>query len=246
MDLQETRDQERPKEKPGAIEQVLLLASARKGDLKGVEEALASGADPNGFDLFNTSVLMAAAIEGHVEVVKRLIKAGAKVDLNHPKGQMERKATALMHAARMGQVEVMKALKEAGANVKAKAMTGETALMWAAREGKEEAIRWLLGEGLDPNEESKPTDSNKAGTIAVIEAVTGNHERCALMLAEVTDFGIQAPGKEETLASWWEREGEGFNSASAAVRRWIGAQKEREELSEESKRSEHGNRRPAL
>ena len=73
----------------------------------------------NGVDDFsnkkkiNSSPLVEAADNGHVKVVKTLLKHGAKVDQENRYGR-----TALMVAAYRGHVEIVEILIEYGANVR--------------------------------------------------------------------------------------------------------------------------------
>ena len=57
-----------------------LLKGASAGDLAGVSQALEQGANVNARDEYNNTSLNSAALWGHAEVVKRLLKAGADIE----------------------------------------------------------------------------------------------------------------------------------------------------------------------
>lgn len=89
----------------------------------------------------NTALMMAAYKHKRVEVDALLAK-GAKVNQSG--------WTALHYAASAGDIPIMKVFLERGAKVDAFAPTNITPLMFAAREGQEEAVRLLLSAGADP------------------------------------------------------------------------------------------------
>jgi ankyrin repeat protein len=89
---------------------------------------------------------MWAAYNGDVDLVARLVKAGADVNATNDYG-----ATALSEAATTGTVPIIKALLAAGADAKSTNAEGETVLMEAARTGNVEAARLLIGAGADVN-----------------------------------------------------------------------------------------------
>ena len=94
-----------------------------------------------------SEVLISAAKKGDVEVVGRLLAAGADVNAANILGK-----TALMWAARCGYAEVVAALLQHGAVVNAIDNEGITALMWAARCGYAEVAERLLEvDGIDIN-----------------------------------------------------------------------------------------------
>jgi len=70
-----------------------------------------------------------------------------------------------MEAARSGSIEAILALTEHGADVNAKeTVGGTTALMWAAAEGHEEAIRVLIHSGAEVDAQSKQEKAIAYGT----------------------------------------------------------------------------------
>lgn len=88
----------------------------------------------------NTALMM-AAYKHKREEVDALLAKGAKVNQSG--------WTALHYAASAGDIPIMKLFLERGAKVDAFAPTNITPLMFAAREGQEEAVRLLLSAGAD-------------------------------------------------------------------------------------------------
>lgn len=88
------------------------------------------------------SPLMIAALNGDLELVKRLVKRGAHV--NKPGW------AALHYAATNGHVSVIRFLLDESAYIDAEAPSGATPLMMAAHYGTPQAVKLLLDEGADP------------------------------------------------------------------------------------------------
>ncbi len=88
-----------------------------------------------------------AANNGHSEVIKLLLQAGADVNAPHEKVQ----ATPLQYAASAGRLDAVRVLLAANAKVNAVDNQGRTPLMWAASKGQVAAIQELLQHGADPN-----------------------------------------------------------------------------------------------
>ena len=84
--------------------------------------------------------LFQAVIDGNLDEVKRLIKAGADVNAKNT----IRGDTALMIAAENGHTEVAAALIKAGADFNAKNTNGWTALLIAAKNGHTEVAAALI------------------------------------------------------------------------------------------------------
>jgi ankyrin repeat protein len=106
---------------------------------------------------------MWASAEGHLDVVKALIAAGADVNLkahvstitershaDHPSGGF----TALMFAVRDGHEDVAKALVDAGADLKATNGDGATATIVAIANDRLDLAKVLIDRGSDPNDGS--------------------------------------------------------------------------------------------
>ena len=88
------------------------------------------------------TALMAASCEGHNEVVRLLLDAGAETNLAATDGY-----NALILASRKGHNEVVRLLLDAGADKNLAATDGYTALMAASHNGHIEVVRVLLAAG---------------------------------------------------------------------------------------------------
>ena len=136
-----------------------LIDAAAEGQLQRVEALLARGADVDFLgdwdEAFSNNecytALHVASSEGHVGVVRALIKAGA--DINQ-RASVDKGLTsdcrALHLACETGRVEVVDALLAAGAPVDTRDR-GVTPLMGAAIQGHESVVERLLASGADPN-----------------------------------------------------------------------------------------------
>ena len=133
----------------------IFFAAVKEGDLEKVKQLLDKEAKPNTVDLggfnpenpmavdmatANPTVLMTAAGNGHAEVVKVLLAAGAEP--NHQAKSSSglsiftNGCTALMMAANGGYAETVKLLLAGGANPNTKNEKGDTALNVATKTGK--------------------------------------------------------------------------------------------------------------
>ena len=99
-----------------------LHRAAKAGNLKGLEAALAGGADVNARDDKGWTALMYVVDKGYVLLVEPLLTAKADVDVRAPDG-----ATALFMAAAHGHGEIIPLLMKAGADLTIKGPKGKTA-----------------------------------------------------------------------------------------------------------------------
>ena len=118
-----------------------FLALVQEGSASKVVEAIRRGANVNAKNEYGATALMAAAVNGHTEIVNALIKAGADVNTKDSDGE-----TALMQAAFNGHTETVNVLIEAGAD-DAIDNYGRTALIHAAAWGTPEAVEALIEAG---------------------------------------------------------------------------------------------------
>ncbi len=133
-----------PDEKKDMASRV-LCNRAILGECDQIAKLLARGADVNFRDNIGKTPLIYAAMNGHVDAVKMLIKAGAKINLAN-KGM-----TAMTWAAQYGHAGVIECLIDEGASVNRRDRNGRTALMHAAYYAKASVIEALLNHGADPN-----------------------------------------------------------------------------------------------
>lgn len=184
--------------------EVVLFIAAAQGDQVLVKKLLDHGADANSLEQGNRashlslarsamgrdSVLIRAAQQGHLEVVRLLLGAGA--DVNH-RGFMGR--TALYSAVENGRMGVAGVLLEQGANAGQASMAGITPVMEAAKSGNPRLIQALLDKGADINIIERPelgyasdTDGS-AGMTALMFAARGGHQAAVELLLKA---GAQA------------------------------------------------------
>ncbi|KAK5106681.1 hypothetical protein LTS08_000802 [Lithohypha guttulata] len=152
----------------------LLCLAAGRGMTAFVARLLPRVSDVNllcryiGPTRYNTA-LVAAASNGHLEVVSLLLDHGADIEL---KGNHE--LAALIAAARNGKLECVKLLMSRGANVNVVGGLGGTALSMAARDGHTEIVKVLLAAGANIND----------GSFALAGAVQGGHYEVAKLLID--------------------------------------------------------------
>ncbi len=97
-------------------------------------------ADVNARTADGTSALHWAVYHNDVELVNRLVAAGADVNAKNDYG-----STPLSEAAVIGNVKVLRTLLDAGADVESPNADGQTALMIIARTSNVEAAKLLIG-----------------------------------------------------------------------------------------------------
>jgi len=173
-----------------------LLEAIKRGDVAAFEECLAAGVDVNGRDRFGWSPLDCAIDVGSVEFVRKLIKAGAEVNVESegispleaalrkerpdiaeillkagavPKALTPNSADPFLTACTLGYVDLVKLFIESGADPNASDNWGETALMSAVgTHGSVELVRLLISNGA---EVERP---DKEGRTALFHAVLSN------------------------------------------------------------------------
>ena len=120
--------------------------------------------------------LMYAALEGHTERVKALLRKGADVNARDGEGR-----TALMFAVVNLHYEAMEALLEHGADVNARAHDGGTALSLAAMCGDARIVRALLDRGAEVEAEGDRPDTTAMGL-----ALKYGHDEVVRLLKETS------------------------------------------------------------
>lgn len=101
------------------------------------------------------TALLWAAHWNDLDMVDRLLRAGARVDAADDHG-----VTSLMRACENGNAELVDRLLGAGANVNASQSSGVTPLMIAARSGNAAAVKALIAKGAQVNAVVKATQQN--------------------------------------------------------------------------------------
>ncbi|MFD2784536.1 ankyrin repeat domain-containing protein [Hymenobacter rubripertinctus] len=119
-----------------------VYAAVAKNQPAEVATLLAAGADANApvemMPGFPTTFLIIAASNGHLDVVKALLKNKAQIDKTDSFAM-----TPLMAAAANGSLDVVEFLLASGANPKARDKDGKDVLA-AAKEGENEAVIKLI------------------------------------------------------------------------------------------------------
>ncbi|MDE3269151.1 MAG: ankyrin repeat domain-containing protein [Pseudomonadota bacterium] len=123
-----------------------LMSASRRGDLRAVDIFLEHGANVDVADLWHGfTILRIASEEGHLDIVNRLLAAGADPLAVDKLGE-----TALHRASARGHLDIVKALIPVS-DVHAQNIGGMTPLHWAARGGHIDVMIALLEAGAIPN-----------------------------------------------------------------------------------------------
>ncbi|NUW30016.1 ankyrin repeat domain-containing protein [Nonomuraea sp. SMC257] len=130
-----------------------LVAAAAYGEAEEVRRLLAGGARADEPDEYGSTALYRAAVQGRAEIVRMLLAAGA--DPDHESGG-DGEGLPLCAAAVCGHLDVVDALLDGGADPDRRedvAITGRTALHWAASTEHLAVVRALLAGGAAPDVE---------------------------------------------------------------------------------------------
>ena len=139
-----------------------LMAAARTGEPETINLLIAAGADPNAHETSQgETALMWAAAENHPEAIRALIKGGANPDLHGKALDL-----APMKWMQVGMVDTMLA------------SGGWTAVMYAARQDAQDAVRALAESGADLNTQDAD------GATALQFAIINQHYDLAGVLLE--------------------------------------------------------------
>src|SRR5687767_12070999 len=123
-----------------------LVEAAKANDRAAAVALIEKRVDVNVPEADGTTALHWAAHNGDVELVQRLIRAGANVRAVNDYG-----ATPMSEAAVLADPRLLAALLEAGANVESPNADGQTALMLVARTSRVDAAQLLLKHGANVN-----------------------------------------------------------------------------------------------
>ena len=123
-----------------------LIDAIKSGDRAAALTMLQQKVDVNAPEPNGTTPLHYAAYKEDVELVDRLLKAGAKPNVTNDFG-----STPMAEAATVGNAAIIKLLLKAGADVNSPNREGQTALMAVARTGHVDAAAALLDAGADVN-----------------------------------------------------------------------------------------------
>ncbi len=146
-----------------------LYLALQEGSLKAANALLESPRlKPEQRNATDESPLMMAALNGYLDIARRLIALDA--DVNKPGW------TALHYAATNGHLQIMDLLLEHHAFIDAQAPNGNTPLMMAAYFGTPEAVKLLIQAGADLNLR------NQNGMTALDLAQRANHTNSAELI----------------------------------------------------------------
>lgn len=184
-----------------------LHTAAAAGQTEECRRLIADGVDVNAPSIppmpgdaqgFGETPLMLAARNGHIDICRLLLQAGAKVD----ETTLLECATPLFEAAAAGHTEICRLLLEAGAAVNACTRTATTPLMIAAQNGHPATCRLLLAAKADVRQVDRWGDT--ALHCAVNGAGEGNTptEACIEIITMLLEAGapINLPNDNEETA----------------------------------------------
>ncbi|XP_051058334.1 ankyrin repeat and KH domain-containing protein 1 isoform X8 [Phodopus roborovskii] len=134
-----------------------------------------AGAD---IELGCSTPLMEASQEGHLELVKYLLAAGANVHATTATGD-----TALTYACENGHTDVADVLLQAGAHLEHESEGGRTPLMKAARAGHLCTVQFLISKGGNVNRAT----ANNDHTVVSLACAGGHLAVVELLLAHGAD-----------------------------------------------------------
>ncbi len=179
----------------------LLPIAAREGQVEVVQLLLDAGADVNGTITASrssnnwpiaedSSALMEATVNNHIEIVELLLAHDANV--NHIEKSHNR--TALHAAAHFNYAEIASLLIKSGADLNSRSTindAGETPLHWAARRGNSDAIEILVNAGA--NLDIQTTDQGLTPLMRALESDSNSVfiETITSLLEGGTDPNVQ-------------------------------------------------------
>ncbi|KAJ7320167.1 hypothetical protein JRQ81_019678 [Phrynocephalus forsythii] len=134
------------------ISSIQLRDAVKNGNYAIVKMALNSNEEYNldQEDSSGMTLVMLAAAGGQDDILRLLIRKGAKVNCRQKNG-----TTALIHAAEKNNLTTVAILLEAGACINVQQNSGETALMKACKRGNYDIVRLMIESGADCNISSK-------------------------------------------------------------------------------------------
>jgi uncharacterized protein len=154
-----------------------------KGDKAALRTLLDQKADVNAPQVDGATALHWAVYRDELETVDLLLGAGARPDAAN-----REKVTPIAMASLYGNAPIIDRLLKGGANAKQLGPNGETLVMYAARNGRADAIKLLVAAGADVNAKEKVR-----GTTALMWAAEQRHPAAVKALVELgADFAAQS------------------------------------------------------
>ena len=201
----------------------LLMASHHRY-LEIVQALLGRGADVHKSNYDGDTALHKASEEGHIEVVRALLEAGAGADVRRVD---EYDSTPIYHACDAKHMEIFRALVEAGGDVDTPDSRGYTVLHDASRFWFTEGVRYLLERGADVNMSSTEEDGDTPLTMA---SYSGKEEVVRALLEAGADVNKRDGLGRSPLyyaledKTWYTEEQRQGRAQIAALLREAGAQ----------------------
>lgn len=190
-----------------------LWEAVENNKLKNVMRLLQGRADPNSAGPSESeSVLQLAVQQGHVEMARILLDAGANINAV--------RTNPLCRAAELGHYEVVELLLRRGADTECGDIRSKTALLYAAEAGHRQIVHLLLDHGADVNRKDLDSRSAlcyaaKAGRTQVVDTLcycVWNVD--AKDSAGLTPLAVAIEGQHEHVVRLLKRVGAGANYAS--------------------------------
>jgi ankyrin repeat protein len=167
-----------------------LMQAVSSGNLGATKAALLAGARVNGSDSVGTTPVLLAAQHGRVDVVRTLLRAGARADGRG--GPM----TPLAAAALAGHTEVVKLLLASGARPDTSTEAGEPALVQAVRMNRLGAAAALLQAGASLQVRNRQGDS-----LCMLAIAENYPDMLALLLRHGANPG--SPDRDGLTPLYW-------------------------------------------
>jgi bla regulator protein BlaR1 len=139
-------DKRRPVSRVERALREALIEAAAEGDLRVLQELLASGLDVNTKVDGDGSALIAASRKGQITAMKLLMERGADVNMG-----VEGDGNPLIMAAAAGQADAVTLLLEQGADIEMIVDGDENALIKASESGRLEVVKLLVARGANVN-----------------------------------------------------------------------------------------------
>ena len=165
--------------------------------LKEIERLIALGVCVDAKDRSGNTPLHEASGNGHADVVKLLIKEGAKVGVRNKKGEAPLSWIARSFRRDIEKFkEIIEALINAGAEIDAQDNRGNTALHRVSERGHADVVKLLINAGADINAK------NKDGDTALHRARENNHANVVELLIKEGAEVDASNNQNETLLAW--------------------------------------------